>query len=168
VEHDRVRDQLRRERQVLRSRHIPPTPDFTEYPEKFVSIPSPKGTPGDGLPVGAGFRVPAWIISPWTVGGKVFSEVSDHASGLQFIEAAAAAGGLGGAGPVTFPNVSRWRRQTFGDFTRAVRHGAVQPAPSSTQFDPATTAANLAAQQAASLQPQTPRPGATQSFPYRR
>ncbi|HEX3960572.1 MAG TPA: hypothetical protein VHZ03_28695 [Trebonia sp.] len=79
-----------------------------------------------------------------------------------------AGGGFGGVGPITYPNVSRWRRKAFGDFTRALRRGAVQPAPSNTQFDPATTAANLAAQQTASLQPQTPRPGATQSFPYRR
>jgi phospholipase C len=147
---------------------VPPTPDLQEYPEEFVTVPSPKGTPGGGLPVGAGFRVPAWIISPWTIGGRVFSEVSDHTSGLQFIEAVAAGGGFGGVGPITFPNVSQWRRKTFGDFTRALRPGAVQPAPSNTQFDPATTAANLAAQQTASTQPQTPRPGATQDFPYLR
>ena len=147
---------------------VPPTPNIAEYPEEFVTIPSPKGTPGGGLPVGAGFRVPAWIISPWTVGGNVLSEVSDHTSGLQFIESVAAAGGFGGAGQVIFPNISRWRRKTFGDFTRALRPGALQPAPSNTQFDPATTAANLAAQQAASMQPQPPRPGATQSFPYHR
>ena len=77
----------------------------------------------------------------------------------------AAAGGLSGHGPVTFPNISRWRRKTFSDFTGALRPVAPQPAPSNTQFDPATTAANLAAQQAAALQPQPPRPGATQQFP---
>jgi phospholipase C len=146
---------------------VPPTPSIEDYPEEFVHLPSPKGTPGGGLPVGGGFRVPAWIISPWTVGGNVFSEVSDHTSGLQFIEAVAGAGGFGGVGSVTFPNISRWRRATFGDFTRALRPGAVQPAPSNPQFDPATRAADLAAQRAASSQPQTPRPGATQSFPYR-
>ena len=147
---------------------VPPTPDPSEFPEEFVHVPSPKGTPGGGLPIGAGFRVPTWIISPWSVGGNLFSEVSDHTSGLQFIEAVTAAGGLGGVGPFTFPNVSRWRRQTFGDFTRALIPGAVQPAPASTQFDPATTAANLAAQAASSKLPQTPRPGATQNFPYLR
>ncbi|MGH3402710.1 MAG: alkaline phosphatase family protein [Streptosporangiaceae bacterium] len=55
-------------------------------------------------------------------------------------------------------------RRTFGDFTGSLR-GAAQPAPASTQFDPATTAANLAAQTIASRQPQTPRPGATQQMP---
>jgi phospholipase C len=144
---------------------IPPTPDPEEYPEEFVTLASPAGTPGGGLPIGAGFRVPCFIISPWTVGGRIFSEVSDHTSCLQLIETVAAAGGLSGTGPVTFPNVSRWRRATFSDFTGALRPGAPQPAPANTQFDPATTAANLAAQQVAAQQPQTPRPGATQQFP---
>jgi phospholipase C len=146
--------------------HVPPPiPDPAKYPEEYVTLASPAGTPGGGMPIGAGFRVPCFIISPWTVGGRIFSEVSDHTSCLQLIEAAAAAGGLSGKGPVTFPNISRWRRATFSDFTAAPR-GAVQPAPTNIQFDPATTAANLAAQQVAARQPQTPRPGATQQFPF--
>jgi phospholipase C len=146
--------------------HVPPpVPDPNLYPEEYVTLASPAGTPGGGLPIGAGFRVPCFIISPWTVGGRIFSEVSDHTSCLQLIEAVAAAGGLSGAGPVTFPNISRWRRATFSDFTGALRPGTPQPAPTSTQFDPSTTAANLAAQQTASLQPLPPRPGATQQMP---
>ena len=141
---------------------VPPTPNYDEYPEEFVTLASPAGTPGGGLPLGAGFRVPAFVISPWTVGGQIFSEVSDHTSGLRLIEAVAAAGGLSGAGPVTFPNVSRWRRKTFSDWTGALRGGRAQAAPTSTQFDASTTAANLAAQQAASLQPMPTRPGADQ------
>jgi len=144
---------------------VPPTPNYEEYPEEFVTLASPAGTPGGGLPVGAGFRVPAFIISPWSVGGHIFSEVSDHTSCLRLIESVAAAGGLSGNGPVTISNISRWRRKTFSDFTGALRPVRPQPAPSNSQFDPATTAANLAAQEAAALQPQTPRPGATQQFP---
>ena len=87
-----------------------------------------------------------------------------RSSGLRLIEAVAAAGGLSGKGPVTFPNVSRWRRATFSDWTGALRPGAAQAAPASTQFSPGTTAANLAAQQTAALQPLPPRPGATQQF----
>ena len=71
---------------------------------------------------------------------------------------------VGGQGPVTFPGPSRWRRKTFSDFTGALRLAKAQPAPSNTQFTPATTAANLAAQQAAALLPLPPRPGATQQF----
>jgi phospholipase C len=147
--------------------HVPPpTPNIEEFPEEFVTKASPAGTPGGGLPVGAGFRVPAFIISPWTVGGRIFSEVSDHTSVLQLIEAVAAAGGLSGAGPVTISNISRWRRATFSDFTGAINlRQAPKPAPSNVQFEPATTAANLAAQTIASRQPQTPRPGATQQAP---
>jgi phospholipase C len=141
---------------------VPPTPNYAEYPEEFVTLASPAGTPGGGLPIGAGFRVPAFVISPWTVGGQIFSGVSDHTSGLRLIEAVAAAGGLSGKGPVTFPNISRWRRQTFSDWTGALRPVAGQAAPASTQFTAATTAANLAAQQTASLQPMPARPGADQ------
>jgi phospholipase C len=143
---------------------VPPTPDPGEYPEEFITLASPAGTPGGGLPLGAGFRVPAFVISPWTVGGRIFSEVSDHTSGLRLIEAVAAAGGLSGAGPVTFPNISRWRRKTFSDWTGALRPGTPKAAPASTQFTPAATAANLAAQQTAARQPLPPRPGATQQF----
>jgi phospholipase C len=144
---------------------VPPTPNFEQYPEEFVSLASPAGTPGGGLPVGAGFRVPAFVISPWSVGGRIFSEVSDHTSCLRLVEAVAAAGGLSGNGPVTISNISRWRRKTLSDFTGALRPVSPQAAPSNVQFDPATTAANLAAQQVAARQPQTPRPGATQQFP---
>jgi phospholipase C len=146
--------------------HVPPPiPDRNKYPEEYITLASPAGTPGGGLPIGAGFRVPSFIVSPWTVGGRIFSDVSDHTSCLRLIEAVAAAGGLSGAGSVKFPNVSRWRRATFSDFTNALRPGTPQPAPTSTQFDPATTAANLAAQKTAALQPLPPRPGATQQLP---
>jgi phospholipase C len=105
------------------------------------------------------------VVSPWTTGGQVFSGVSDHTSCLRLIEAVAAAGGLSGAGRVSFPNISRWRRATFSDFTAALRPGNGKGAPASSQFSPATTAANLAAQRTAALQPLPPRPGATQSMP---
>ena len=78
----------------------------------------------------------------------------------------AAAGGLSGAGPVTFPNVSRWRRATFSDWTGSLRPVAGQAAPSDTQFDPATTAANLTAQTAAALLPLPMRPGADQQTSF--
>lgn len=100
------------------------------------------------------------------MGGRIFSEVSDHTSCLRLIEQVAAAGGLDGKGPVTFSTISRWRRTAFSDLTGALRLNApAKPAPSNTQFDPSTTAANLAAQETASKQPMPPRPGATQRLP---
>jgi phospholipase C len=144
---------------------VPPTPNIEEFPEEFVTKSSPAGTPGGGLPVGAGFRVPCVIISPWTVGGRIFSDVSDHTSCLRLVESVAAAGGFSGNGPVTFTNISRWRRQTFSDFTGSLQPVQPQPAPTNVQFEPATTAANLAAQETASLQPLPARPGAEQTTP---
>jgi phospholipase C len=70
----------------------------------------------DGLglqPIGAGFRVPAIIISPWTVGVGVITQPFDHTSILQFLEKV--------TGVQCLPNlpVGGWRRQTFGDLTSA-------------------------------------------------
>lgn len=81
----------------------------------------PDGTPREfvkGLPIGAGFRVPCIVISPWTAGGWVCSEKFDHTSVLQFLEKFTG---------VREPNITDWRRQTFGDLTSAFRFGA-QPA----------------------------------------
>lgn len=75
----------------------------------------PPGTPGEfveGLPIGGGFRVPCIVISPWTAGGWVCSEPFDHTSVLQFLEKFTG---------VPEPNISDWRRRTFGDLTAAFR-----------------------------------------------
>jgi phospholipase C len=75
----------------------------------------PPGTPHefvDGLPIGGGFRVPCIIISPWTTGGWVCSETFDHTSVLQFLE---------GFTGIREPNISDWRRQTFGNLTSTFR-----------------------------------------------
>jgi phospholipase C len=146
--------------------HVPPPiPDKNEYPEEYVTKVSSLGTPGEGLPIGAGFRVPAFIVSPWTVGGNILSAVSDHTSCLQFIEAVTAAGGLSGRNSVTFPNISRWRRATFSNLTGTLPVTTPQALPSNTEFDPAVRAANLSAQTAASKQPMPTAPGATQNMP---
>jgi phospholipase C len=65
-----------------------------------------------GVPIGAGFRVPCIIVSPWTAGGWVSSEPFDHTSVLQFIEQFTG---------VREENISAWRRQTFGNLTSAFR-----------------------------------------------
>jgi phospholipase C len=64
------------------------------------------------LPIGAGFRVPCIIVSPWTTGGWVCSQPFDHTSILQFLEKFTG---------VREDNISPWRRQTFGDLTSAFR-----------------------------------------------
>ena len=79
----------------------------------------PAGTSGEFVqasgqpnwPIGAGVRVPCFIVSPWTVGGYVATEQFDHTSVLQFLEQ------LTG---VKESNITAWRRQTFGDLTSAL------------------------------------------------
>jgi phospholipase C len=75
----------------------------------------PPGTPEEfvhGVPIGAGFRVPCIIVSPWTAGGWVCSQPFDHTSVLQLLELVTG---------VREPNISAWRRRTFGDLTAAFR-----------------------------------------------
>ncbi|MBV9922250.1 MAG: phospholipase [Pseudonocardia sp.] len=91
----------------------PPTPP-PGTPGEFVTWRSPGGTPGNALPVGAGFRVPAIVVSPWTAGGWVCSEPFDHTSALRLLERVTG---------VVEPNISAWRRRTFGDLTSVFRFG---------------------------------------------
>ncbi|BCQ25861.1 phospholipase C, phosphocholine-specific [Caballeronia sp. NK8] len=64
----------------------------------------------DNLPYGLGPRVPMTIVSPWTKGGFVCSQVFDHTSVIRFIEARF---------NVTEPNITPWRRSVCGDLTAA-------------------------------------------------
>jgi phospholipase C len=72
------------------------------------------GTPGgsDGVvgPYGLGVRVPLLVVSPWTKGGWVCSEVFDATSLIRFIEARFG---------VDEPNITPWRRAVCGDLTSA-------------------------------------------------
>jgi len=68
------------------------------------------GTVPIGSPIGLGFRVPLFIISPWSRGDYVYSEVTDHTSTIQFIEKRFG---------VHCPNISPWRRAVTGDLTAA-------------------------------------------------
>ncbi|MGV9303337.1 phosphocholine-specific phospholipase C [Nonomuraea sp. NPDC003727] len=88
--------------------HVPPPlpPEGTE--DEFV----------DGLPIGLGYRVPMTVVSPWTIGGHVCSEVFDHTSTIRFVER-----WLG----VAEPNITSWRRRVAGDLTSAFDFGP--PAP---------------------------------------
>jgi phospholipase C len=61
-------------------------------------------------PLGLGIRIPAIIVSPWTRGGYVCSEVFDHVSTLKFMEKRFG---------VQEPNISAWRRAVSGDLTSA-------------------------------------------------
>ncbi|MCD2191940.1 phospholipase [Actinomycetospora endophytica] len=88
----------------------------------------PVGTPdeyADGEHVGPGFRVPCLVISPWSTGGWVSSELLDHTSILRFLEHVTG---------VQEPNISAWRRSTFGD----LRSTLALDAPPRTSPNPLT------------------------------
>lgn len=117
---------------------------------------APAGTPDeyvDGLPIGAGFRVPCIVISPWSAGGYVCSDKFDHTSVLRFLEKVTG---------VMEPNISAWRRRTFGDLTRTLRLGPQAAAP----VMPDTGGnLHLATYEVAQL-PAPAFPGATQTVPH--
>jgi phospholipase C len=116
----------------------------------------PPGTPDefiDGEPIGAGIRVPTVIVSPWTQGGWVSSEPFDHTSVLQFLERITG---------VREPNISAWRRRTFGDLTAALGVAAHERFP---KLPPTKHELSRAEEQIAHLPP--PKvPGAKQTSPH--
>ena len=76
-----------------------------------VRIDSEKTSERDDLmqrPYGLGPRVPMYVISPFSRGGFVNSEVFDHTSVIRFLEKRF---------DVMEPNISAWRRSVCGDLT---------------------------------------------------
>ncbi len=69
----------------------------------------PKVSNGIGV-YGPGIRVPMYIISPWSRGGWVDSQVFDHTSVIRFLEQCFG---------VQEPNISPYRRAVCGDLTSA-------------------------------------------------
>jgi phospholipase C len=123
--------------------HVPPPVPRAGTEKEFVR----------NVPIGGGFRVPCIIVSPWTAGGWVCSQAFDHTSVLQFLER------LTG---VAEPNISAWRRQTFGDLTAAFRFDAeLAGAP---RLPDTTNTLSRARFESAYL-PRPTLPGAEQSSP---
>ena len=92
---------------------VPPTPPPGTTGEFIRNLPADAaGAPG---PVGLGYRVPMILISPFTRGPLVSSDVFDHISVIKFLERRFG---------VRCPNVSDWRRQTVGDLTSAINFAA--------------------------------------------
>jgi len=95
--------------------HVAPPTAPPGTPGEFVTVPAvpdpaAAGTPPISGPIGLGFRVPMLVISPWSRGGFVATDVFDHTSVLRFLET------LFGA---EVPNLSAWRRANVGDMTSA-------------------------------------------------
>lgn len=82
-------------------------------------------------PYGLGVRVPMIVISPWTKGGWVDSEVFDHTSLIRFLERRFG---------VLEPNITPWRRAVVGDlasaFNFASPNDALVQLPSTASYQP--------------------------------
>ncbi|HVV10435.1 alkaline phosphatase family protein [Amycolatopsis sp.] len=131
--------------------------NYDENDGLFDHVPPPlpgRGTDGEfvgGVPIGAGFRVPCLIVSPWTQGGWVARERFDHTSVLRFLEQVTG---------VAEPNLTGWRRETFGDLLSALGM------PSGAPF-PALPSVNVAdAERAVATLPPAVVPGARQAPPH--
>jgi phospholipase C len=96
--------------------HVPPTTAPPGTPGEYVTataVPDPTslGSPAISGPIGLGFRVPMLVISPFSRGGFVSSDLFDHTSILRFLETRFGA---------EVPNLSAWRRSAVGDLTSAL------------------------------------------------
>jgi len=68
--------------------------------------------------IGLGYRVPMVVMSPWSKGGWVNSQVFDHTSNLQFLEHWLS---KKTGKKVEQPQISDWRRTVCGDLTSVFR-----------------------------------------------
>ena len=74
-------------------------------------VPDPTVEGSINGPIGLGFRVPMLVLSPFSRGGFISSDLFDHTSVLRFLETRFGA---------EVPNLSAWRRATVGDMTSAL------------------------------------------------
>ncbi len=97
---------------------LPPVP--APHPSLGASTVAVRDEVFGGEPVGLGPRVPMIVVSPWTRGGWVNSQVFDHTSVLRFLEARFS---------VPEPNISAWRRTMTGDLTTVFDFTGAEPKP---------------------------------------
>jgi phospholipase C len=93
-----------------------------------------------GRPYGLGPRVPMYVISPWSRGGWVDSQVFDHTSVIRFLERRFG---------VAEPNISPWRRTVCGDLTSAFDLAAPNDGAILARLPPARATAALGLRAAA-------------------
>ncbi|MDR3036566.1 MAG: phospholipase, partial [Kitasatospora sp.] len=91
--------------------HVPPVTAPEGTPGEWLTAPVPADAKGIAGPIGLGFRVPCLVVSPFSRGGHLCSDVFDHTSLLRFIETRFG---------VEVPNLSAWRRSVTGDMTSAL------------------------------------------------
>lgn len=109
--------------------HVTPltAPEGTpgEWIPNSVDIDKVDGSGGIRGPIGLGFRVPCFVISPYSRGGLMVHDRFDHTSQLQLI---------GKRFGVPVPNLTPWRASVTGDMTSAFNFAA-PPDPSPPNLD---------------------------------
>jgi phospholipase C len=89
-----------------------------------------------GRAYGLGPRVPMYVVSPWSRGGWVNSQVFDHTSVIRFLERRF---------DFHEPNIAPWRRAVCGDLTSAFDFTTADPVPFAAMPDPRADAVRAAA-----------------------
>jgi len=137
--------------------HVPPpaVPSYETWNEdptkatfagaSTVSIVGEHYDDDDHLPYGLGPRVPMYVISPWSKGGWIDSQVFDHTSVIRFMEARFG---------VKEPNISAWRRAVCGDLTSAFDFSS----PNNNAFFNTLPSTDALAKRAAQLERTIPTP----------
>ncbi|MFJ2703934.1 phosphocholine-specific phospholipase C [Streptomyces sp. NPDC087428] len=111
-------------------RHTAVLINYDENDGFFDHVPPPVASPEvteeqwEGQPTGLGMRVPMLVVSPWTIGGYVCSEVFDHTSVIRFLERWTG---------VKEPNIGDWRRTVTGDLTSAFDFSRARRRPEAQQ-----------------------------------
>jgi phospholipase C len=108
----------------------PPMPPSPDGAAGLSSVDAADEVHQNSRPFGLGMRVPMLVVSPWSRGGWVCSQVFDHTSVIRFLESRFG---------VQEPNISAWRRTVCGDLTSAFDFTKAASAP--VVLPPATAAA---------------------------
>jgi phospholipase C len=123
---------------------VPPTPPTSRAQglstvDASLEIFNGNAQHAESGPFGLGVRVPMLVISPWSKGGWVNSEVFDHTSLIQFIEQRFATQHNG----LIETNITPWRRAVAGDLTSAFDFKSPNSAkvrlPSTSSYQPLDT-----------------------------
>ncbi len=106
--------------------HVVPPTAPAGTPGEYLTAPNINAVNGSGGitgPIGLGFRVPCYIISPYSRGPLMVHDTFDHTSQLRLLETRFGA-------PV--PNLTAWRRSVTGDMTSTFNFTT---APNSSSFN---------------------------------
>jgi phospholipase C len=98
----------------------PPVAPLGTSGEPIKASPLPSSALEIAGPLGLGFRVPMLVVSPFSRGGFVSSDVFDHTSQIRFLEERFG---------VRVPGNSQWRRDTLGDLIATLQAGRTNTSP---------------------------------------